>query len=989
MQGFVADGIISKGLRVVCVVILLLVREKDLGRIRAGLVSGVWVLLLFVALFGVVLNVPVVKGDSGTIYIRADGSIDPPTAPIQRDGNLYHFTANLNNSVVIERSDIVVDGSGYTVQGNASVNGVCAAINLTSISNVTIKNTTIKGFSWGVYVYCSSNNIVSENDMTDNGYGIYLQDSFNNFLSGNNITSPTLFGGRGIYLTSSGNNTVSGNNITHTGFGFYLYYSWSNTISANNIWDSYDGEVLWKSSGNTVSTNIFVDSSLNTYDSYENLVVGNTVNGKPLVYLEGVSDMTVEDAGQVILVNCNRIRVENLNISDTYVSIRLWGTRNSTVSGNNLIDNFGGVYLDCSSCGNIISGNSVITTNHYGFGIDLAYSNNNSVSRNNLDTPGDVGLDSSSDNIISENNITGDYHGSGVNLLHSSNNTISRNLITHKYSGVSLLDAYYNRLFHNNFIDNNIQVYFYDSSNFNTWDCDYPYGGNYWSDYSGVDLNKGIYQNQTGSDGIGDTPYVIDSNNQDNYPLMKPWAMPRLHVPHQAQDSTNWCGPTCLAMILRYYGKNVHSWDVADDLDLGTNDGVDLGPGNPFHKNLYDYLRDCYSGLNVHLGKYASKSETILEDVRGNLTLGFPVIAALKLVTGETEVYHGVSVVGSNETGFFVNDPGDALALWTGRGLGSPIQFYITNSELYDALYVPDTGTILVVEVHPPAQFELQGTLSLYRRIQYGSDIYIKDPETEEYSYVDLDKGLKWKSSNSHEIDKNDLLSVNVVISNHFSHSQDFNVSLTLLGEDGITYLYEEKRVPSIQAFTVRYSWGEYVWTDIPLRNYLTKSQKYQIIIDLINATRFAVDEITVPQFYYSNDYYFMVTAENMTYSVVITSNSSISHFNFTEDCTKIRFNIEGTPETSGFCNVTIPLDLLAAPYSVLLDNTTLIVAENPPTNGTHAFIYFNYAHSSHTVEIVGEPVIPESPLFIILPLFMIATLLAVIAYKRKRVDTT
>jgi hypothetical protein len=53
-------------------VISLLGRVKVLGKIKAGLVSGVWVLVLFVAVFGVVLNVPVVKGDSGTIYIRAE-----------------------------------------------------------------------------------------------------------------------------------------------------------------------------------------------------------------------------------------------------------------------------------------------------------------------------------------------------------------------------------------------------------------------------------------------------------------------------------------------------------------------------------------------------------------------------------------------------------------------------------------------------------------------------------------------------------------------------------------------------------------------------------------------------------------------------------------------------------------------------------------------------------------------------------------------------
>jgi hypothetical protein len=55
------------------------------------------------------------------------------------------------------------------------------------------------------------------------------------------------------------------------------------------------------------------------------------------------------------------------------------------------------------------------------------------------------------------------------------------------------------------------------------WDNGYRSGGNYWSDYNGTDSYKGQYQNETGSDGIGDTPYVIDANNTDNYPLMFPW----------------------------------------------------------------------------------------------------------------------------------------------------------------------------------------------------------------------------------------------------------------------------------------------------------------------------------------------------------------------------------------------------------------------------------------------------------------------------------
>ena len=46
--------------------------------------------------------------------------------------------------------------------------------------------------------------------------------------------------------------------------------------------------------------------------------------------------------------------------------------------------------------------------------------------------------------------------------------------------------------------------------------------GNYWSDYTGLDLYSSLFQNETGSDGIGDTPYVIEANDTDRYPLMGP-----------------------------------------------------------------------------------------------------------------------------------------------------------------------------------------------------------------------------------------------------------------------------------------------------------------------------------------------------------------------------------------------------------------------------------------------------------------------------------
>jgi len=75
-----------------------------------------------------------------------------------------------------------------------------------------------------------------------------------------------------------------------------------------------------------------------------------------------------------------------------------------------------------------------------------------------------------------------------------------------------------------NLINNSQQVHSYDSVN--TWDADYPCGGNYWSDYYGEDNFGGPKQDQPGTDGIVDKPYGIDDINRDRYPLMEPWSSP-------------------------------------------------------------------------------------------------------------------------------------------------------------------------------------------------------------------------------------------------------------------------------------------------------------------------------------------------------------------------------------------------------------------------------------------------------------------------------
>jgi len=213
------------------------------------------------------------------------------------------------------------------------------------------------------------------------------------------------------------------------------------------------------------------------------------------------------------------------NIANNEVGINLESSSNNTLSGNNVTANsLNGIWLESSSDSNVLSGNNV-ANNLDGIGLDST-SSNNTLSGNNVRANNYFGIwlnSSSNNNALFGNNVTAN-NASGILLdYYSDNNTFSGNNIANNGVGVYLSASSNNDIFHNSFVNNTSQVTSYDSTN--VWDDGYPSGGNYWSDYAGVDLYSGVYQNATGTDGIGDTPYLIYPRigvlNSDRYPLMR------------------------------------------------------------------------------------------------------------------------------------------------------------------------------------------------------------------------------------------------------------------------------------------------------------------------------------------------------------------------------------------------------------------------------------------------------------------------------------
>jgi len=425
---------------------------------------GITLFLIIVCTLILAFNVQKVNSNwtwTETIYIRADGSIYPSGAPISSaDKTTYTLTDDIVgevpqdfSAIVIERDNIIINGNGFAVEGMGAMRST--GIKLIFRSNVTIINITIRNFYWAIWLDESSSNTISENNIAESN-------------------------GMGVGVLNSSNNTISGNNITNCWDGIWLGISSNNKISRNNITNSRCGLHLAGSSNNIVNENSFVKSGLFVYDSYGNVVNDNMVNGKPLICLEGVSNTSVGEAGQVVLVRCDQVIVKGLNLSDTFMGVELWQTNNTQIMGNNIAGN--------SLCG--------------------------------------IGILNSSSNIINGNNITN--NGYGIFLEGSSSNSICQNKVIRNDYGIFLVESSDNNIHHNNLINNTKQVYDYSwdyggSISLNVWDDDYPSGGNYWSDCGGADLYGGSYQNETGTDGIGDAPYTIDANNEDRYPLMAPF----------------------------------------------------------------------------------------------------------------------------------------------------------------------------------------------------------------------------------------------------------------------------------------------------------------------------------------------------------------------------------------------------------------------------------------------------------------------------------
>lgn len=324
-------------------------------------------------------------------------------------------------------------------------------------------------------------------------------------------------GNRGIWLFYSQNCTISGNNANDNAYGIELYHSSSSTIRGNNVTNNESfGIVLYYSGGCTVQNNTLVDNNFNfgvdgatLQDFVNDIDTSNTVNGKPIYYLLNQGDLRIApsltlEIGYLAFVNSTSIIVRDVTLTGNAQGILFAYTSDSTIKNVNTAHNWNGIYLKGSSNCQVSKNNA---DNNFDYGIALRLCRNCTVSRNNVtnNTWGGISFGSSCNCTAVGNNVTNSYYG--IHLVDTTacvvpGNSVNKNI---DYS-IVIYRSYDNLIYHNNFV--NYLIHAYGRSD-NVWDNKIE--GNYWSTYSGADADQ---------DGIGDTSYMIDENNQDNCPLM-------------------------------------------------------------------------------------------------------------------------------------------------------------------------------------------------------------------------------------------------------------------------------------------------------------------------------------------------------------------------------------------------------------------------------------------------------------------------------------
>lgn len=511
----------------------------------ASLVSHAPILIQGNAGFNATNGVIGGSGSAADPYVIAGWSIDaPPALGVQIRGTSAHALVR----------DVAVTGAPT------------AGFYAFDASNLTFSNVTALGSAGdGLRLESSHQVTVQRSTVTANGNGIAVVGCANVSVVANNVTMNR---GDGVVVSGSTAVLVRANVIAHaglyTGYGLDLASSTNVTVEQNRF----------------TANDIFLDGTASVHFTTHTITPDNVVSGLPILYLAGRTGFSLAgpQLGELLVAGCTHMTVANLTaaggdlgvevavssdvilgpnltVSDALLGVRIVSSSSVRLTGGAILDTSTGVSIESSTSitvtGTKVSapfatsgpGNAVdvlgsdrvnLTNNlvrHHVAGIHVSGSGNVSLVGNvaSLNAFG-AQLEGSRNLIVVRNLLAQD--GTSLDASRLTNATFARNGFEGASLGANVSASAGLRFLQNAFLGDALGARDTNATA-DTWDGGYPIGGNFWSNYSGVDRCSGALQNVcTGPDGIGDTPYRFDVNGTDRYPLMR--SPPLADVPPEA-----------------------------------------------------------------------------------------------------------------------------------------------------------------------------------------------------------------------------------------------------------------------------------------------------------------------------------------------------------------------------------------------------------------------------------------------------------------------
>jgi hypothetical protein len=675
---------------------------------------------------------------------------------------------------------------------------------------------------------------------------------------------------------------------------------------------------------------------------YEHIIINKT-----LTLVGEDRDGTIVDGtgnGQIMYVWANNVSISNFTLQNSgfgpYGAIAVRSLfSNVRIFNNTMINNRHGVAVESNALNVTVVNNLIFNKQpSYADGIRLFSTETVVIGNIVMNESTAIGLDWAYDNIIRANTISNNYIGIGAGNP-SYNNTFSDNTISRNSFGF-LIAMYNSRFFHNNLVNNSVQATFYSSYIGNSWDAGYPSGGNYWSDHSGVDVKSGPYQNETGSDGIGDTPYTIDANNVDHYPLISQFPPPEESTPPVADFI--WSPRTPIASELTTFdaSSSKNGWNGTASMPLNSFTW-DFGDNSTAVGQLVTHTYTSSGNYSVRLN--VTDVQGLWNTAEKQIQVGQP-LSPEAAFTASPEVVQIGKAVEFNAS--------SSLPGWNGTNT-MPIVEYDWSFGDHNATSTNDS--MIIHSFAFPGTFNV--TLTIF-------DLNGMNSSCSKWILVIMPTFVSVSTSSTSTV-LGFAVSVNGTLYDAYGNGLENQPVVLYYTFPGVSTWF-----PITSGITD--SFGHYYVQWIP-----TATGTFTIKAEWVgNVTYIGTsNNVTLSSLPYMNRYIFSVE-----------SNSTVSTLAFNTTSWELSFTASGPNGTTGYVKVTIAKSLIEniTNIRVYLDGNQTEYLITPTDDSW--LLTFNYTHSTHRVAVdLNVNLIPEFPSMTILPLFMLLTIIVGVVLKRRK----